>query len=267
MDWLLIFSNQSILINNNMKSFKFLLFTVFLSFLTLFLPNACKHEPLMPGGGTPIDSTDVPPIPTDSADYSGVPCNPDTVYFQNQILPLMVSQCAKAGCHDVITAEKDVITTDYSHIFDNVKPYFPTQSKLYQTIIDTDLDDRMPPTPAPAWTIEQKNLLKKWIEQGALNNVCNDSYGACNKTGITYTNFIKPLVANACLGCHGGNASAGAGIKLNNYAETKASGLTGKFYGSIAHDAGFKTMPKGGQKLSPCFIEKVKAWVDGGMPE
>jgi Cytochrome C oxidase, cbb3-type, subunit III len=251
-----------------MKSIKFLIVTAIFACVTLFLPNACKHEPLMNGDGMPIDSTDVmPPNPTDSVDYSGVPCSADTVYFQNQILPLMVSQCAQTNCHDVISAEDGIITTDYAHIRDEVKPYFPTQSKLYKAIIDTDLDDRMPPPPAAGWTVDQKNLLKKWIEQGALNNACNESYGACNTTGITYTNFIKPIIANACLGCHGGNASAGAGIKLNNYAETKASGLTGKFYGSIARNAGFKAMPKGGQQLSPCFVEKVKAWVDGGMIE
>jgi hypothetical protein len=138
---------------------------------------------------------------------------------------------------------------------------------LYKAIIDTDPDDRMPPPPAPSWSTAQKNLFKKWIEQGALNNACNESYGACVTNDVTYTNFIKPLVANACLGCHGGNATAGAGIKLNNFVETKVSGVSGKLYGSVAHDYGFEKMPKSGQKLSPCFIQKVKAWVDGGMPE
>ncbi len=249
-----------------MKSvlFSFLAFAALVGLLT----PSCRHE-LGPLPLLPVDPTDtivIPPPPPDPVDSTGVPCDPDTVYFQNQILPLLVSNCAMSGCHDVATHKEGVITTDYAHIKAKVVAFNPNQSKIYKSIIDTDPGDRMPPPPAAAFTTDQKNLIKKWIEQGALNNVCNESYGQCDTSGVTYAAYIQPLVANKCVGCHG-NSNPGGGIKLTNYAEVKASVLTGKFYGSIAWTAGFKTMPESGAQLSTCQLSKVKAWIDSGMPQ
>ena len=237
------------------------------AFVSLFLP-ACRHElgPLPFGPIDPTDTIVVPPPPPDPVDSSGVPCSLDTVYFQNQILPLLVSNCAMSGCHDVQSHQEGVITTNYLNIRQKVVPFNPNQSKIYQSIIATDPDDQMPRPPAPAFTTEQKNVVKKWIEQGALNNVCNESYGQCDTSNVTYTNYIQPLLTGKCVGCHG-NSNPGAGIKLTNYAEVKTSVQTGKFYGSIAWSPGFKPMPQSGAQLSSCQISKVKAWVDAGMPQ
>ncbi|MBL7808247.1 MAG: c-type cytochrome [Saprospiraceae bacterium] len=233
----------------------------------IFLPS-CRHElgqlPILPVD--PSDTTVVPPPPDDPVDTSGVPCNPDTVYFENQILPLLVSNCGMSGCHDPISHEDGVITTDYTHIRQKVTPFNPNNSKLYKAIIDTDPDDRMPPLPAAPLTTEQKNLLKKWIEQGALNNACNEGYGQCDTSNVTYTNYVQALVANKCQGCHGAN-NPGAGIKLTNYAEVKASVESGKFYNSIIWTPGYSAMPQNSAKLSTCQLNKVKAWIDKGMPQ
>ena len=235
--------------------------------LGVLLPS-CRHElgplPLLPID--PSDTTIIIPPPDDPIDTTGVPCDPDTVYFQNQILPLLVSNCALSGCHDVQSHEEGVITTNYTNIRQKVSPFNPNQSKLYKSIIDTDPGDRMPPPPAAAFTTEQKNLVKKWIEQGALNNVCNEGYGQCDTSNVTYTAYIQPLVANKCLGCHSNN-NPGGGIKLTNLAEVKASVQTGKFYGSIAWEAGYIAMPQNGIQLSTCQTNKVKAWIDAGMPQ
>jgi hypothetical protein len=236
--------------------------------LALLLMPACRHElgplPLLPID--PTDTTVVIPPPDDPIDTTGLPCDPDTVYFQNQILPLLVSNCAMSGCHDVQSHEEGVITTDYAHIRQKVTPFSPNQSKIYKAIIDTDPGDRMPPPPAAPFTTAQINLLKKWIEQGALNNVCNESYGQCDTTGVTYTAYIQPLVASKCLGCHSVN-NPGGGIRLTNFAEVKSSTQTGKFYNSISWAPGTIAMPQNGTKLSTCQISKVKAWIDAGMPQ
>ncbi len=234
--------------------------------LGLFLPS-CRHE-LGPLPIMPIDPNDttVVVIPSDPIDTTGVPCDPDTVYFQNQILPLLASNCAMSGCHDEITHKEGIIMTDYTNIRQKVVPFNPNQSKIYKSIIDTDPNDRMPRPPAPAFTTEQKNLVKKWIEQGALNNVCNESYGKCDTTNVSYTTYVQPLVAGKCQGCHGIN-NPGGGIKLTNYDEVKASAQTGKFYGAITWSPGFKKMPQSGPQLSSCQTSKVKAWIDAGMPQ
>jgi len=243
-----------------------LAFVTIVALVAVLLP-ACRHE-LGPLPILPIDPTDTTVIitPPDPVDSTGVPCDPDTVYFQNQILPLLASNCGMSGCHDAATQEEGVITTDYANIRQKVVPFNPNQSKIYKSIIDTDPGNRMPRLPAPPFTIEQKNLVKKWIEQGALNNVCNESYGQCDTSGVTYTAYIQPLIAGRCQGCHGTN-NPGGGIILTNYAAVKASGQSGKLYGSIAWLAGFKTMPQNGSKLSTCQTSKVKAWVDAGMPQ
>lgn len=231
----------------------------------LFLPS-CRHElgPLPLGPVDPIDTTVIPPPPPDPVDTSGVPCSPDTVYFQNQILPLLVSNCAMSGCHDVASHQEGVITTNYTNIRQKVVPFNPSQSKIYKSIIATDPDDRMPRPPAAPLTTDQKNLIKKWIEQGALNNVCNESYGQCDTSNVSFVAYIQPLIANKCLGCHG-TINPGAGILLTNYNEIKACAQSGKLYGSIAWLPGYKTMPQTSAQLSACQVSKVKSWIDAGM--
>ncbi|HNM24836.1 MAG TPA: hypothetical protein PKL15_05370 [Saprospiraceae bacterium] len=239
----------------------------FSSLLLLLLLPACKHE-LGPISiePDPNDTIVVPPPPPDLGDTTGVPCSGDTVYFQNQILPLMISTCALSNCHNVQSHEEGVITTDYAHIMQHIKPFYPNQSKIYKVIIDNDPGDRMPRPPASPWTQAQINLLKKWIEQGALNNACNENYGQCDTSGVTYTAFVQPLVANYCLGCHG-NSNPGAGIKLTSYNEVKACAQSGKFYNSIAWAPGYSAMPQNGNQLSACYVSKIRAWVEAGMPQ
>jgi len=240
-------------------------FTLFVLAIVAFLPNACKHEPnLIP---TDPNGQDTTLVPVDSVDLSGFPCSSDTVYFQNQILPLLISQCAQAGCHNAASHQDGVYITDYAKIMQNINAFNPSNSKLYKVIVTTDNGDRMPPAPAAKWTTEQVDLLKKWINQGALNNSCNENYGACDTTGITYTNTIKPLMDNKCVGCHHTYSTTGGGIDLSSYETVKAAGQSGDLYGDIAYLPGFNKMPKGGAKLSSCTIHQVDAWVRAGMPK
>jgi hypothetical protein len=255
---------------------RFSFFILVLLALSWVLPG-CVHELIVPeapdeipiDNGGPTDSTAVdtlPAIPTDSVDLTGVPCDPDTVYFQNTILPLLNSSCAKSGCHDVQTHKEGVIMSDYANIKKEVNTGNPTQSKVYK-VLSASGEDRMPPPPDASFSTAQKNLIKKWIEQGAKNNVCNENYGmGCNTTDVTYVGFISPLFANYCNGCHSGNNPSG-NLDLTTFNNVKTSALAGKLYGSIAHEAGYKPMPDGTDKLSDCFIDKVAGWINAGMPQ
>ena len=147
-----------------------------------------------------------------------------------------------------------------------VKPFNPTGSKLYKVLIDTDPDDRMPRPPDPPLTQEQKALIYKWIQQGALNNVCNENYGGCDTVGVTYAGFIAPLMANKCQGCHSG-ANASGNIRLTTYNEVRTQALNGRLYGSISWQTGYRKMPEGGAQFSACFQNKIKAWINAGMPQ
>jgi hypothetical protein len=215
---------------------------------------ACHHEPI-----TPVVDNNQP-------DLTGVPCGTDSVYFQNQILPLLVSQCAMSDCHNAQFHTVGIDVTTYDNVRKLLVPGNAAASYLYSTISTSEPADRMPIFPLSAWTPDQVALLKKWIDQGALNNGCNEGYGVCDTTHITYTNFIQPLIARQCQGCHI-QSDWGGGIVLNTYTDVKTAALNGRLYGSVAWQAGHYPMPKFGKQLPACFVRKVEAWIKAGMPQ
>jgi uncharacterized membrane protein len=224
---------------------------------TIFL-NACRHEILdapAGGGGTTGGGTGGgggTPLPVST-------CSPDSVYFVNQVVPIISSNCTMAGCHDNITHADGVNLTTYTNIMRYVVPGNASNSKLYKVIIKTD-GDRMPPAPMPPLTTAQKALIQKWIAQGARNNSC---IGSCDTATFTYSGAIKPIMDNKCAGCHN-PASLGGNIDVSTYATVRVVALNGKLYGSVAHQAGFSPMPKNAAKLSDCEIRQVQKWIAAG---
>jgi hypothetical protein len=211
--------------------------------------HACKHE-------TQLLLT---------APNVGIPCNSDTVYFQNQILPLLVSTCGMSTCHNAQFHTLGYDLTNYEGISKLVVSKKPTASALYLVITATDPTDKMPIQPAPIWSPAQEALLKRWIEQGALNNVCNEAYMGCDTTNITYTNFIQPIIKTNCQGCHIQKAWGG-NILLNTFDEVKQVAQSGQLYESITWKTGLSAMPKFQKQLPDCYIQKVEAWIKKGCP-
>lgn len=88
----------------------------------------------------------------------------------------------------------------------------------------------------------------------------------CDTVNVKYSvQIVNTLTAN-CLSCHGGDASAGAGIRLGTYDEVKAQAVSGTLLNVISHNPGFSQMPKGGAKLPNCRIEEIRAWIQNGTP-
>jgi len=234
--------------------------TVFLFFIIIavLVLASCKHDPIAapdnPITPTPTDTTDTIPV--------GIACDPDTVYFQNQILPIMQSSCAKSGCHDALSHQEDVILTDYNSIISTAEviSFNPGSSKLYEVITETDPDKIMPPPPYSALTSEQINLIYKWIAQGAKNNYCDQM---CDTTNVTFSGTIKLVIQNFCQGCHS-SAFPSGGIALQTHAEV-VSNIT-RLLGSVNHQSGYSPMPKNGNKLSDCTLTQFDIWVSAGMP-
>lgn len=201
---------------------------------------------------------------------NGIPCDPDTAYFQNEVLPLLQSSCGVTGCHDPGTATERVILTSYNFIMQTteVVPGQPWESEIYKAIMEDDPEDRMPPPPQQPLTSGQKELIYKWIAQGALNNYCDGE--DCDSVNVTYSQTVWPIIQNACFGCHSG-ANPSGGISLTSYDQVKASGSIspgnpGSLLGVVAWANGNVPMPKNGFQLSDCKIAQINKWIQDGMP-
>lgn len=185
-----------------------------------------------------------------------VTCSPDTVYFNQTILPLITSNCAMSGCHDAISHKEGVILTDYTHIRAYSSTTNPAGSSLYRSIVT----GYMPPK-GPLASSQMASLLK-WMQQGAKNNSCVAS-GNCVATNVSFANTVLPTLRTNCTGCHSGT-SPSAGIDLNSYATVKVQAANGKLVGSISHAAGYIAMPSATVSISACEISQIKAWVTEG---
>lgn len=215
----------------------------------VLLLHACRHE--FPDSGNGAGNGGNPPAVT--------PCSADTVYFVNQVMPLISSNCTMSGCHDQVTHADGVNLTTYANIMKYVVVGNAASSKLYKVIIKTD-GDRMPPPPMPAFTAAQKALIEKWINQGARNNNC---VGSCDTTVFTYSGAVKPIMDAKCSGCHN-PSNPGGNIDVSTYAPLRVVALNGKLYGSVAHLSGYSPMPKNSAKLSDCEIRQVQKWIAAG---
>jgi hypothetical protein len=90
---------------------------------------------------------------------------------------------------------------------------------------------------------------------------------SCDTASVTFSGTIAPILENNCLSCHSNAAaaSAGGGIRLQDYADVKAQNV--KVAGAIKQLSGYSPMPKNGGRLSDCSIRQFDIWVLNGMPE
>lgn len=184
-------------------------------------------------------------------------CDPDTAYFQNEVFPIINSNCAQSGCHSAASHQEGVDLSSWEAIYygGTVKPGNASESKMYKVI--TGGEESMPPD--YNLTSQQIATIQLWINQGALNNQCLD---ACDTTNVTFSGSIFPLISANCMGCHSG-ASPSGGIALENYNDIKAVAVNGKLYGSVSQTAGYASMPPGSRLLT-CQIDMIRIWIDGG---
>lgn len=222
--------------------------------------SACKHDPLVEEGPGEANNPTKPPV---IQPPSGSDCDPDSVYFQNTIFPLLQSNCAFSGCHGNGSAQNGVDLSSYSSIIStaDVRVNDPLGSDLYEVLVDTDPSKRMPPPPNNAISASEIEMIRKWIEQGAKNNACTD----CDTSQYKFSANIQPIIQSYCEGCHSGSNPSG-GILLDSYSSIQSRALSGQLFGSINHEAGYSPMPKNQPKLEQCKIDQLKNWIDNGAP-
>lgn len=229
---------------------------IILSLFIISIVTSCKHE--IP---QPVISHN------DSIDYpiSETNCDSDTVYFQNTILPIFVSNCAQQGCHNSASHEGGIKLNNYTNIINtgNIQAFNPGHGNIIDVISTSNPGDIMPPPGSglPPLTNQQINSIIKWINQGALNNYCD----ACDTSSVTYSKSVVPIIAAKCKGCHQGS-SPGGGIPLVTYTDIFATAMDGSLLGCINQDNAYSAMPKGSSKLPDCDIAKIRIWIDSGAP-
>jgi mono/diheme cytochrome c family protein len=236
---------------------------------------ACKHEPVRPGpdGGNPGDSTGNPADTTGNhqnpgdTTATGDVCSPDTVYFAQDVLPLLISNCALSGCHDDQSAQDGVVLTSYASVMStaDVRPNRPGNSDLYEVLVEDDADKRMPPPPRDPLSTEQIAMIATWINQGAQDLSCDPFAGGCDTVNVTYSGTIRAILDQRCMGCHNDQGASG-GVILETHAEVSALALDGTLYGALSWTSGYTSMPPSGSQLPQCQLDQIKAWVDAGAP-
>jgi hypothetical protein len=193
----------------------------------------------------------------------------DTVCFNQNILPMFINNCAMDKCHNgSFQGEEDNLyaLNSYSTIRAHVIPFNPDASIVYEAV-NGFTEEFMPPPPKPALTAVQKNLLRKWITDGALNSDCPNSSCDTNETLIGFTAKVKPIIDNYCISCHNASVLSG-GVNLNGYPQVKYYAETVRnniplLLGTIRHLTGFKAMPPS-YKLDDCSIRKIEMWINQG---
>lgn len=227
-----------------------------LAAITVLAASSCKHEPWVPDNFNPSPDDTVTTSPT---------CDPDTVYFVNDVLPIFQSSCAISGCHNAPNGQDGVILTDYQHILStgDIHPGDPNDSKICDVLFETGSDQMPPVSSGITLTDDQKNAIYTWILQGAANNSCIEN--TCDSVGVSFATDVKANIIDVhCISCHGGSATAGNGVQMNNHAQIAALAATGELLGTVDHEAGYPAMPLGGAKLSDCKIAIIRNWISEG---
>ncbi|RMG79753.1 MAG: hypothetical protein D6707_07600 [Bacteroidetes bacterium] len=223
--------------------------TVLIIGITLAL-FSCKHEPL-------VDSNVI--NESDNLIIDSI-CDSNTVYFINDVQPIINSSCAYSGCHDKATAKEGVDLSSYSSIITTgeVVAGNADESEIYEQIAKNEMP------PGNPLTNEQKNIIKNWINQGAKYNECVESSDYCDTSSVSFANDIQPILNNNCTGCHNSNSASGnPPVILDNYNDVKTVADNGRLLGAVTGASGYAAMPPSGS-LPQCDINKIKSWINNG---
>lgn len=224
--------------------------------LSVLMIIACTHKPETPVPAAANNNTG-----NNGGNNGGN--NADTgICFSRDILPVFIANCTQSGCHNSVDKAEGYVFTSYETITakDFVKGN-AGETKLYKTITDKDIKDRMPQAPNAPLTSAQISLIARWINEGAKNTTnCGTP---CDSNNYTYSAAIKPMMDTYCKGCHS-TASPSKGVILDTYDGVKSAATAGKLLQTIRHEAGVVAMPSGGSKLSSCQITQVQKWVAAG---
>jgi len=180
--------------------------------------------------------------------------------FNEDVLPIFVSNCSMSGCHNSTDKKAHLDLSSYEGIMKGVKAYHPLQSEVYKAIKGSN--PSMPEKPYSKLSAREVSIIKLWIEMGAQNTA---NCSSCDTVNFAYSTRIKKTIDNWCVNCHNAN-NAGGGYDLSSYSGTVTTIKSGRFLGSIKHEAGYISMPQGAGKIEQCEIDAIEKWIKNGYP-
>jgi hypothetical protein len=184
------------------------------------------------------------------------------ICFEQDVLPIFQSNCAKSHCHDSHGAGGYRLDNYKDIVSNGIVPGNPAASRIFESMNNGAGENFMPKDGTPL-TATELNVIRLWIATGAIDSgAC--STNNCDTTQFTYTGTIQPMIQLHCVGCH---VQGSAGGSLTDYLSVRNAAVNGKLIGDISHLTGYNAMPLGGTQLLACQITQVKEWVAAGAPD
>ncbi|MEZ5008158.1 MAG: c-type cytochrome domain-containing protein [Chitinophagales bacterium] len=198
------------------------------------------------------------------------PCNPQFIHYMNDIQPILSASCAVPGCHDAATPTAQINLASYEGVMSTkvrgeliVKPGDGAGSILNRSLRAQDIIVVMPPPFNLAITDAQKNLIRDWIDQGAVNaEPCVNI--DCDTMRFDWSTTIRPIIRTYCNGCHYGDYAYGD-VLLSFHSQVQELALNGDLFNSITGQEGVRLMPLD-VPLPDCKITQIKKWIENGAP-
>lgn len=212
-----------------------------------------------------IDWEQIKPIEPEEPELAE--CAPNRVYFRKDVMPVLESHCAVPGCHDAVTPAAQVNLSSYDAIMSSVvkgdlivKPGDRDNSLLYQAVMP-QFFLFMPPPRSHQLTAKMRSDIGRWIQQGAVDDICKTD---CGDLQPRWQTVVKPIIDKYCTGCHYDKFPYG-GVKLFNYAEVVKVAESGLLIKSMRGQDNVILMPPGA-KMPECEIQLIEQWIAEGMP-
>jgi uncharacterized membrane protein len=181
--------------------------------------------------------------------------------FQEEVLPIMVANCAQSGCHSALDRQDGYDFSTYEGILRGIKKGRSADSKIIQSMLGEE--DLMPPAPLDPLTADQIAVIAEWIDNGAFNNTGCEAENCDSLSSVSYSQDVKPIIDLHCKGCHNINNPSG-GYEFENWEQTNGAATTGALLGSLNGDPAFIQMPWNAPPLSPCKVKTIQVWIEEG---